>query len=134
MNKQYILILISCLFGGCAVKSTAVNTISYPKACKTTVNHGKIDVYESINPDSLNMRSKVTFEATEYTDCPDEKNVVVITWDGENSEINLSLAERVVDKFFGHFYAGEAVKYFKINSENDENIAVYEFMRFSNAI
>ena len=129
MKRLHLLILILCLTGGCAVKSTTDKTIFYPKACKTTANHGKIDAHEVIN-----MRNKVTFEATEYTDCPDTRNVVVITWDGKNSETNLNLAEQVASKFFNHFYAGDAVKYFKINSKDNKNMVVYEFTRFINAI
>jgi len=128
--KNKILLVAWCGLLACATTTTTTKTVSYPEACTTIANHGKIDAHELIN-----MQSKTTFEATEYTDCEGNKNIVTIVWKGENNEVNLNLAKQIVGKYFSHFHSGTHVAYSEIDSrtKDNTNTVVYEFMRQTDA-
>jgi len=126
--KNIILLIACILMTSCATATAVVSTKTdlYSATCKTLANHGKIDAHEVIN-----MQKKTTFEATEYADCPDHKNVVVIKWVGEYNSVKVSLARQIVGNFFSHFHPGAQVNYFEINtvSVGNAHTIVYEFTR-----
>ena len=131
--KNILVLMAIVLMASCATSPAVVNTNTtdlYSSVCGTLVNHGKIDAHEVIN-----MQRKTTFEASEYTDCPDHKNVVVIKWIGEYNIVKINLARQVVDSFFSHFHPGAQVDYFEINARSVGNThtIVYEFVRTARA-
>ena len=102
MVKNNILLLAWCGLLACATTTSTTKTNIYDNACTKTENYGKIDAHEVIN-----MQNKTTFEATEYINCTDGRNLVVITWEGDHNKRNANLAAQVMTNFFQHFHAVE---------------------------
>ncbi len=124
MVKNNILLIAWCGLLACATTTSTVKT-SYDNTCTRTENYGKIDAHEVIN-----MQNKTTFEATEYIDCADGRNLVVITWEGDHNKRNANLAAQVMTNFFQHFHAGEDIKYLLVPEESGENVFVYKFENY----
>ncbi len=124
MVKNNILLIAWCGLLACATTTSTVKT-SYDNTCTRTENYGKIDAHEVIN-----MQNKTTFEATEYIDCADGRNLVVITWEGVHDKASANLAAQVVSNFFSHFHAGEHVRYLLVPEESGENVFVYKFENY----
>ena len=119
-----VLLLASCVLSiGCAPHrmQRALGT-SYANICTKTDNHGEIDALEV-----LNIKNKTTFKADEYIDCKGGRNLVVVTWEGVHDKKNANLAAQVVTEFFGHFHAGEHIKYLLVPEESAANVLVFEF-------
>ena len=122
--KSKILLLGWCGLLACATTGT-VKTSIYENNCTKTDNYGKIDAHEVIN-----MQNKTTFEATEYINCTDGRNLVVITWEGTHDKRNANLAAQVMTNFFNHFHAGEHIQYLLVPEESGENLFVYEYENY----
>ena len=122
-KSKNILLLVCLLLASCALSSQLqVKKNVYVDTCTKTDNYGTIDAYEV-----LNIKNKTTFKATEYIDCKDGRNIVVITWEGVHDKATANLAAQVMTKFFTHFHGGEHISYLLVPEESAENIFVYEF-------
>ena len=125
-NKILSIVICSLLAGsvaGCAVhRLQGAVEASYINTCTKTENHGEIDALEV-----LNIKNKTTFKADEYIDCEDGRSLLVVTWEAVHDQKNANLAAQVATEFFGHFHAGEHIKYLLVPEESGENIFVYEF-------
>jgi len=123
MKNKLLLVGFCGLIAACAL-SGQVRTKKniYVETCTKTDNYGKIDAHEVIN-----MQNKTTFEATEYINCGDGRNLVVVTWTGVHDKTNANLAAQIIGNFFSHFHADEHIKYLLVPEESGENIFVYEF-------
>ncbi len=73
------------------------------------------------------MRSQTTFDATEYINCTDNRNLLVITWQGTHDKTNTNLAAQIVSKFFSHFHAGEDIRFLLVPEDSAKNVLVYKF-------
>ena len=124
MVKNNILLIEWCGLLACATTTSTVKT-SYDNTCTRTENYGKIDAHEVIN-----MQNKTTFEATEYIDCADGRNLVVITWEGVHDKANANLAAQVMTNFFSHFHPNEHIQYLLVPEESGENLFVYKFENY----
>ena len=124
MVKNNILLIAWCGLLACATTTSTVKT-SYDNTCTRTENYGKIDAHEVIN-----MQNKTTFEATEYIDCADGRNLVVITWEGVHDKANANLAAQVMTNFFSHFHPNEHIQYLLVPEESGENLFVYKFENY----
>tara|TARA_Y100000034_G_scaffold39639_1_gene48886 strand:+ start:199 stop:600 length:402 start_codon:yes stop_codon:yes gene_type:complete len=124
MVKNNILLIAWCGLLACATTTSTVKT-SYDNTCTKTENYGKIDAHEVIN-----MQNKTTFEATEYIDCADGRNLVVITWEGVHDKANANLAAQIMTNFFNYFHAGENIQYLLVPEESGENLFVYKFENY----
>ena len=125
MVKNNILLLTWCGLLACATTTSTAKTSLYDNTCTKTENYGKIDAHEVIN-----MQNKTTFEAAEYIDCADGRNLVVVTWEGVHDKENANLAAQIVSNFFSHFHAGEHVRYLLVPEESGENVFVYKFENY----
>jgi hypothetical protein len=123
--KNNILLLGCCGLLACATTTSTAKTSIYDNTCTKTENYGKIDAHEVIN-----MQNKTTFEATEYIDCADGRNLVVITWEGVHDTANANLAAQVMTNFFSHFHPNENVQYLLVPEESGENVFVYKFENY----
>ena len=94
--------------------------------CTKTDNHGEIDALEV-----LNIKNKTTFKADEYIDCEDGRSLLVVTWEAVHDKKNANLAGQVATEFFGHFHAGEHIKYLLVPEESAENVLVFEFEHYT---
>jgi len=125
MKNRTMLILAAWMLLGCATGSAGALTTqenSYAADCTKTDNYGTIDAHEVIN-----MRNKTTFEASEYIDCEDGRNLVVVTWTGVHDKTNANLAAQIIGNFFSHFHGEEHIQYLLVPEESGENVFVYEF-------
>ena len=123
--KKIILVILAILMVSCAHRLQGLSgqlQSAYAEACTKTDNYGTIDAYEV-----LNIENKTTFQAVEYIDCEDGRNVVIVTWEGVHDKTNANLAAQVMTEFFGHFHVGEHLKYLLVPEESGENVFVYEF-------
>ncbi len=122
--KNKLLLLVFCgLIAACALSGqVGAKKNPYATICTKTDNYGKIDAYEVIN-----MRNQTTFEATEYINCADGRDLVVITWTGTHDKTNTNLAAQIVAKFFTHFHAGEDIRFLLVPEESAKNVLVYKF-------
>ena len=125
MVKNNILLLVWCGLLACATTTSTAKTSIYDNTCTKTENYGKIDAHEVIN-----MQKKTTFEATEYINCADGRNLVVITWEGVHNKTNANLAAQIMTNFFNHFHADEHIQYLLVPEESGENLFVYEFENY----
>ena len=125
MVKNNILLLVWCGLLACATTTSTAKTSIYDNTCTKTENYGKIDAHEVIN-----MQNKTTFEATEYIDCADGRNLVVITWEGVHNKANANLAAQIMTNFFNHFHADEHIQYLLVPEESGENLFVYKFENY----
>ena len=115
------------LLASCALSSQVqVKKSIYAETCTKTDNHGEIDALEV-----LNIKNKTTFKADEYIDCEDGRNLVVVTWEAVHDKKNANLAAQVGTEFFGHFHAGENIKYLLVPEESGENVLVFEFENYT---
>ena len=118
-----ILLLACLLLASCALSSQVqVKKNVYAETCIKTDNHGEIDALEV-----LNIKNKTTFKADEYIDCEDGRSLLVVTWEAVHDQKNANLAAQVATEFFGHFHAGEHIKYLLVPEESGENVLVFEF-------
>ena len=122
MVKNKILLLGWCGLVACATTTSTAKTSIYDNTCTKTDNYGKIDAHEVIN-----MQNKTTFEETEYIDCADGRNLVVVTWEGVHDSANANLAAQVMTNFFSHFHPNEHIQYLLVPEESGENVFVYKF-------
>jgi hypothetical protein len=126
--KKTILVILAILMVSCAHRLQGLSgrlQAVYTKACTKTDNYGTIDAYEV-----LNIEKKTTFEADEYIDCEDGRNLVVIAWEGIHDKTNANLAAQVMTEFFEHFHAGKHVQYLLVPEESGENVFVYKFEHY----
>ena len=79
----------------------------------------------------LNIQKKTTFQAVEYINCKDGRNLVVVTWDGPHDKTSANLASQLIAKFFTHFHEGEHIQYLLVPDESAENLFVYKFERYA---
>ena len=75
----------------------------------------------------LNIKNKTTFKAAEYIDCEDGRSLLVLHGKRIHDKKNANLAAQVATKFFGHFHAGDHIKYLLVPEESGENVLVFEF-------
>jgi len=124
--KRIILLIVLVLTSACAVAPAVVKVTPYSTNCETIVNRGEIDAHEVID-----MQKKTTYEAIEYTDCPDNKNLIVINWKGEYTVAKINLAKQIVSNYFSHFYPSVRVSYIEVDaiSLGDTNTVVFEFTK-----
>ena len=123
--KKIILVILAILMVSCAHRLQGLSgqlQSAYAEACTKTDNYGTIDAHEVIN-----MRNKTTFEASEYIDCEDGRNLVVVTWTGVHDKTNANLAAQIIGNFFSHFHGEEHIQYLLVPEESGENVFVYEF-------
>jgi hypothetical protein len=125
MVKNNILLLTWCGLLACATTTSTTKTSLYDNTCTKTENYGKIDAHEVIN-----MQNKTTFEAAEYIDCADGRNLVVVTWEGVHDKENANLAAQIVSNFFSHFHPGEHTQYLLVPEESGKNVFVYKFENY----
>ena len=125
MVKNNILLLTWCGLLACATTTSTAKTSPYDNTCTKTENYGKIDAHEVIN-----MQNKTTFEAIEYIDCTDGRNLVVVTWEGVHDKENANLAAQIVSNFFSHFHPNEHIKYLLVPEASDKNVLVYKFENY----
>ena len=123
MKNKILLVVFASLIAACAL-SGQIRAKKYAQECTKTENYGKIDTYEV-----LDMRNKTTFEAAEYIDCADGRNLVVITWNGAHDKATANLAGKIVANFFAHFHGGEDIKYILVPEDSGKNILVYKFVK-----
>ena len=122
-RAKNILPLACMLLASCALSSQVqVKKSIYAETCTKTDNHGEIDALEV-----LNIKNKTTFKADEYIDCEDGRSLLVVTWEAVHDKKNANLAGQVATEFFGHFHAGEHIKYLLVPEESGENVFVYKF-------
>ena len=119
-------LLVSCATGGGVHRLQGTVEAKYATICTKTDNHGEIDALEV-----LNMDNKTTFKANEYINCEDGRSLVVITWEAVHDKKNANLAAQVAAEFFGHFHAGEYIKYLLVPEESSENVLVFEFEHYT---
>jgi hypothetical protein len=122
MKNKMLLLVFTSLVAACAL-SGQIRVKKYTQECTKTENYGKIDTYEV-----LDMRNKTTFEAAEYIDCGDGRNLVVVTWTGTHDKTTANLAGKIVANFFEHFHGGEDIKYILVPEDSGKNILVYKFV------
>ena len=126
MKNKILLLVFSSLVAACAL-SGQLRMKKYTQECTKTENYGKIDTYEV-----LDMRNKTTFEAAEYIDCADGRNLVVVTWNGLHNKDTANLAGKIVANFFAYFHRGENIKYILVPEDSGKNILVYKFVETLN--
>ena len=127
MKNKFLLLLLCSLLSACALSAhVRAKKNMYAAACTKTDNHGTIDAHEAIN-----LKNKTTFEATEYINCEDGRNLVVVTWKGASDKINAKLGGQIIVNFFSHFHAGDHIVYFAVSEECDKNIWVYKFEKYT---
>jgi len=123
MKKIIILSLWCGLLTACVTAgNVATNSRPYEDNCTKTDNYGTIDAYEV-----LNIQKKTTFQAVEYINCKDGRNLVVVIWDAAHDKTSANLAGQLIAKFFTHFHANENIEYLLVPEESGENLFVYEF-------
>ena len=124
--KKITLLASAILMASCVTVPAAVKTAGYSTGCKTVVNEGEIDAHEVVN-----MQKKTTFKAAEYSDCPDNKTLVVISWHGEYTVVKINLAKQIIGNYFNHFYPRDIVDYVEVDSTSAAgfNTIVFEFTR-----
>jgi len=121
MKNKMLLLVFTSLVAACAL-SGQIHVKKYTQECTKTENYGKIDAYQVIN-----MRNQTTFEAAEYINCADGRDLLVITWEGTHDKTNANLAKQIVAKFFTHFHAGEDIRFLLVPDESAKNVLVYKF-------
>lgn len=126
MKSKFLLLVFCSLVAACAL-SGQLRAKKYAQDCTKTENYGKIDTYEV-----LDMRNKTTFEAAEYIDCADGRNLVVVTWNGLHNKDTANLAGKIVANFFAYFHGGEDIKYILVPEDSGKNILVYKFVETLN--
>lgn len=123
-NTKTILPMVCLLLASCAlVNHIQAKKNLYAETCTKTDNYGTIDAYEV-----LNIKNKTTFKAAEYIECQDDRNLVVITWEGAHDKNAANLAAQVMTKFFTHFHASEDIQYLLVPEESGKNVFVYKFV------
>jgi hypothetical protein len=123
MKNKLLLLAFGGLIAACALSGQVQTKKNiYAERCTKTDNYGTIDAHEVIN-----MRNKTTFEASEYINCQDGRNLVVVTWTGVHDKANANLAAQIINNFFSHFHGGENIQYLLVPGESGENLFVYEF-------
>jgi len=123
MKNKLLLFAFGGLITACAISGQLQTKKNlYAENCTKTDNYGKIDAYEVIN-----MQNQTTFEASEYINCADGRDLLVITWEGSHDKTNANLAKQIVAKFFTHFHAGEDIRFLLVPDESAENVLVYKF-------
>ena len=128
MRRVKNILPVACmLLASCALSSQVqVKKSIYAETCTKTDNHGEIDALEV-----LNIKNKTTFKADEYIDCEDGRSLLVVTWEAVHNKENANLAGQVATEFFGHFHAGEHIKYLLVPEESAENVLVFEFEHYT---
>jgi hypothetical protein len=128
MRRVKNILPVACmLLASCALSShTQVKKNIYAETCTKTDNHGEIDALEV-----LNIKNKTTFKADEYIDCEGGRSLLVVTWEAVHDKKNANLAAQVATEFFGHFHAGEHIKYLLVPEESAENVLVFEFEHYT---
>ena len=123
MKNKLLLFGFCGLIAACAISGRLhIQKNMYAENCTKTENYGKIDAYEVIN-----MRNQTTFEAAEYINCADGRDLLDITWEGTHNKTNANLAAQIVAKFFTHFHAGEDIRFLLVPDESAKNVLVYKF-------
>ena len=123
MKNKLLLFGFCGLIAACAISGQLQTKKNiYAENCTKTDNYGKIDAHEVIN-----MQNKTTFEAAEYINCSDGRDLLVITWEGTHDKTNANLAKQIVAKFFTHFHAGEDIRFLLVPDESSKNVLVYKF-------
>ena len=123
MKNKLLLFGFCGLIAACALSGQLQTQKNiYAETCTKTDNYGKIDAHEVIN-----MQNKTTFEAAEYINCSDGRDLLVIAWHGTHDKTNTNLAKQIVAKFFTHFHAGEDIRFLLVPDESSKNVLVYKF-------
>ena len=124
--EKITLLVLAILIASCASAPAVVKTAGYSTECRTVVNEGEIDAHEVIN-----MQKKTTFKAIEYSDCPGNKTMVIISWQGEYNVVKINLAKQIVGNYFNHFYPRDIVSYVEVDVvlAAGTNTIIFEFTR-----
>jgi len=109
----------------CAAQLKRGAAPEYSAACQTTGPTGAIDARAL-----LDITDVTTFRASEFTDCDDGRDILVVSWRGQMDVTNVNLARDVARRFFGHFRSGEQVTFTEVHAVDRLGISTVVFQFF----
>jgi hypothetical protein len=123
--RLIITLALTMLLASCVTTRAGGESPFYASACRTTGPTGQIDAVPVLSPENY-----TSFRASEFTGCPDGRDVVVISWQGEMTVTNVDLARNVVGRFFSHFHDGETISFTELDATTREGVStvVFQFM------
>ena len=120
--RLIITLILATLLASCVTPRIRGESPFYATACQTTGPTGEIDAHPI-----LNIENVTTFRASEFTGCPGDRNIVVISWRGAMTVTNVDLARNVVGRFFSHFHAGETISFTELDAVTGGNTSTVVF-------
>ena len=106
----------------CATQLKRGAAPEYAAACLTAGPTGAIDARAL-----LDITDVTTFRASEFTDCADGRDILVVSWRGPMDVTNVNLARDITRRFFGHFHSGEQVTFTELHANAHLGISTVVF-------
>jgi len=73
------------------------------------------------------MQNFTTFKAAEFTGCPGDRNILVVSWQGEMTVVKVDLARQVAGSFFSEFHKGEKITFTELDAIAEDGISTVVF-------
>lgn len=103
--KNLAIAVLFILLGSCATPSSTDVMAPYLMECVPTSNQGEIEAHDASDPPN-----KTIFRVAEYVNCAGGRSIIVVSWTGDLTSIDVDLAEQVFDNFIDHFHPGESIQ------------------------
>jgi hypothetical protein len=116
------IIMLTATSLACATQLRQGVVPEYAAACKTAGPTGAIDARAL-----LDVTDVTTFRASEYTDCLDGRNILIVSWRGQLDVTNVNLARDITQRFFEHFHPEEKLTFTELHVKTKFGISTVVF-------
>jgi hypothetical protein len=120
-----VAVILTITSMACAARLQQGVAPEYAATCQTVGPSGAIDARAL-----LDITDVTTFRASEFTDCINGRDILIVSWRGQMNITNVNLARDITKRFFGHFHPGEKLTFTELHAESRAGIStvVFQFM------
>ena len=115
-------LLVALVLASCVTPRTQAAPSFYDKACASA---GWSSEVVALN--QLHLNNITTFKAAEFTGCPGDRNILLVSWQGEMTVVKVDLARQVAGAFFSEFHTGEKITFTELDAISEDGISTVVF-------